>query len=60
MNGPSPTREQRLLQRLFYKAKESVNELERLMDKLPEKEDRREAERQLASLSDFIKEVEGE
>lgn len=58
MNGPSPTREQRLLQRLFYKAKESVNELERLMDKLPEKEDRREAERQLASLSDFIKEVE--
>jgi hypothetical protein len=60
VNGPSPTREQRLLQRLFYKAKESVNELERLMDKLPEKEDRREAERQLASLSDFIKEVEGE
>jgi hypothetical protein len=54
---PGPTEQERRLKRLFYRAEESVKELERLVQKIPDGADQAEAQRELGNLTEFIKEV---
>lgn len=63
MNGlgnqtmPGLSEQERRLKRLFYRAEESVKELERLVQKIPDGADQAEAQRELGNLTAFIQEV---